>query len=155
MGPISILLTHLRRNLDTFTGCVSALIPHWKSCVIFHGCWVKCGGSPAFLLSTSAFFWCNGWKNKSKWSISLQVSGAEAAVFGLLLVWENTRLPVPPALHVVCGSQPASILAPSKVTGLNLAQSWTSWCSGQNRPRFRDGRILVSNLRRLAHRCWE
>lgn len=31
-----------------------------------------------------------------------------------------------PALHAVCGSQPASILAPSKGTGLNLAQTWTS-----------------------------
>ena len=148
MGPVSNLLTYLGRNMDTFSGWVSALIPHRKSCVIFHGCWVERGGSPTFLISfTSAFFWCNGWKNggedhESKWSISLQVSGAAAVVFGFPLVRENTRLPVPPALHVVCGSQPASILAPSKGTGLNLAQTWTSWCSGQNQPRFRNGRIL-------------
>lgn len=103
-GPVSNLLTHLRRNMDTFSGWVSALIPHQKSCVIFHGCWVKRGGSPTFVISfTSAFCWGNGWKNKgedheSRWSIFLQLSGAEAVVCGLLLsrfacgVWQPASL---------------------------------------------------------------
>ena len=34
-------------------GWVSALIPHRKSCVIFHGCWVERGGSPTFLTNLS------------------------------------------------------------------------------------------------------
>ena len=49
------------------------------------------------------------------------------------------ELRLPPALHVAWGGLPASVLAPSKATGLIPAQTWTTWCSGLNQLRFRTG----------------